>query len=629
MRTFISGNKYFFYVICVTIFSFDKAHSQESAKNWHFGYNAGITFNPTGVEFLSGSQMNAPEGCATISNDSGNLLFYSDGISIWDQTHQILPNAIDSLDGCNSSSQSALFIEHPNPDSSNFIFLFTTSCNEVYSADGFGSSGLSYSVIDKSLIGNGTLSNPLGDIILDRKNIFIYPGVNEKITGCIQANGCDYWIITHTRDTFIIYPLTQIGLGNPSIQKIGSQFNDPSNSFASFAGTGQLKVSPNTSKIAGVVLLEQFCEIFDFDNETGIVSNPIKIYMPNQCYGVEFSPNSSLLYVSADPSVYQFDLSAGNNATDIVNTIQFLGNGGSASLQLGSDDKIYIATQTNSLSVINSPDQYGSAGFSANNIDLSGKSSAYGLPNFIYAQLKKSNVKFYYSTPCLGDTTYFTNISPIKGAYTWSINEIAVSDNKDFSYVFTNAGTYQVALKVITECTTDSFRLNVLIAPDIDFEEEKIFCTDEEVKKLSVLSDSTAQYNWSTGDSSSFIYIDSAGYYYLLKTDSIGCSYYDSIKVQIIDCYDIFIPNIITPNNDGINDVFRILVHEKSIQDILVEVYDRTGKRIFSSNKLENTWDGSNNGKYSTNVYMYKIKLLFLNQENSIYKTGNVMVINH
>ena len=56
--------------------------SQQEASNWYFGRNAGLKFHENGtVTALSDGQLNTWEGCATISDAEGNLLFYTDGWS--------------------------------------------------------------------------------------------------------------------------------------------------------------------------------------------------------------------------------------------------------------------------------------------------------------------------------------------------------------------------------------------------------------------------------------------------------------------------------------------------------------------------------------------------------------------
>ena len=139
--------------------------AQNETANWYFGDNAGVTFNSgTPVALLDG-QLSTTEGCATISNSSGQLLFYTDGITVWDKTHAIMPNGTDLL-GDPSSSQSAIIV--PKPGSINTYYIFTVD-NEG------GPNGLQYSELDLSLnSGNGDVTA--------NKNVLLSTPTSEKIS---------------------------------------------------------------------------------------------------------------------------------------------------------------------------------------------------------------------------------------------------------------------------------------------------------------------------------------------------------------------------------------------------------------------------------------------------------------
>ena len=97
----------FFFLLNTSLFA------QGEADNWYFGENAGVNFSTGSPVVLTDGQLNTTEGCSTISNSSGDLLFYTDGITIWDRDHNIMPNGTD-LSGDPSSSQSAIIVPKPN-----------------------------------------------------------------------------------------------------------------------------------------------------------------------------------------------------------------------------------------------------------------------------------------------------------------------------------------------------------------------------------------------------------------------------------------------------------------------------------------------------------------------------------
>ena len=61
-------------------------------SNWYFGNAAGISFNSGSPVALTNGALITTEGVATISDFSGNLLFYTNGVTVWDRNHSIRPN---------------------------------------------------------------------------------------------------------------------------------------------------------------------------------------------------------------------------------------------------------------------------------------------------------------------------------------------------------------------------------------------------------------------------------------------------------------------------------------------------------------------------------------------------------
>ncbi len=66
--------------------------AQNQASNWYFGIGAGIKFNPldNSVSSVNDGKLSTIEGCTSISDDSGNLLFYTDGSTVLNKNHKIM-----------------------------------------------------------------------------------------------------------------------------------------------------------------------------------------------------------------------------------------------------------------------------------------------------------------------------------------------------------------------------------------------------------------------------------------------------------------------------------------------------------------------------------------------------------
>jgi hypothetical protein len=82
-------------------------------NNWYFGNTAGITFASGAPVALTNGALVTTEGCASMSDDLGNLLFYTDGVTVWNRNHLPMTNGT-LLNGHASSTQSGIIVQKPN-----------------------------------------------------------------------------------------------------------------------------------------------------------------------------------------------------------------------------------------------------------------------------------------------------------------------------------------------------------------------------------------------------------------------------------------------------------------------------------------------------------------------------------
>lgn len=431
-------------IIIVSIGVSSFGQSRES-NTWYFGTNAGLNFNVTPPQALTDGALITGEGCATISNKRGDLLFYTNGVIVYNRNHVAMPNGTGLL-GNSSSTQSSIII--PNPGDTNLYYIFTTDCLENDYVNGYN-----YSVVDMRLNGG------LGDVTV-QKNINLYSPSTERLTAVKAANGIDYWVITKglNNNRFTAYKVDCNGINlTPVISDVGTVhiFNP---SF--FSGAGQLKVSPDGKKVCVAFTgpPNAIAEIFDFDNNTGILSNPITLtgYQAGFVfiYGIEFSPNSRLLYVSRgfQSKIDQYDISSGNQATImaskiVLNTPALV----TAGLQLAPDKKIYIAaTSQPALSVINNPDVYGvGCNLSLNTVDLAGMLSSSGLPAYISSFFDVSN-HIDFNSSFIDCHVQFNGTTDLVGSLTWNwdFGDGTLGNGQVVDHSYRQVGTYNVTLKV-------------------------------------------------------------------------------------------------------------------------------------------------------------------------------------
>ena len=120
-------------IICFAWFS---GKAQQN-NNWFFGQGVAISFNPGNLpipHFISSSIMNTNESCASISDENGNLLFYTNGQQIFNRNHQVMVNG-SGLMGHESSFQGAVILRQPKHDS--IYYVFTADAYETNFANGY------------------------------------------------------------------------------------------------------------------------------------------------------------------------------------------------------------------------------------------------------------------------------------------------------------------------------------------------------------------------------------------------------------------------------------------------------------------------------------------------------------
>ncbi len=311
---------------------------QNQGNKWYFGYMSAIDFNSgtpvpiTGCQIIPLPQTGwflHNEGCASIGDNNGDLLFYSEGQHVWNRNNQVMPNG-NNLLGCYSSTAAAFII--PVPLSDRLFYLFTTDCIEHGLVN-----GLRYSIIDMCL------DSAKGDIISTQKNILLLDTVSEKLTAVNHPNGKDIWLIAHKHysDAFYAYLISEFGIIDTVISYIGSVYGP-----SAYQSIGQMKASPNGKKLVAVVGSGgvSLGEIFDFNDTTGSISNQISLTSVNYPYSIDFSPDNSKLYTGGLDGVNQYDLSSGTQAainaskTTLVPAFCL-----PCGMQLGPDGKIYLA----------------------------------------------------------------------------------------------------------------------------------------------------------------------------------------------------------------------------------------------------------------------------------------------
>lgn len=457
----------------------------QSNNIWYFGDGAGLDFNPdpddpdapTPRPIESRHPQDIPAGTTTISDQTGQVLFYTDGASVWDLNGDLMENG-DSIGGDNSSSQSVMAV--PVPEEQTLFYLFTTQ----QSAN--GSNQVSYSLVDIKAENESGIGN-----VVSKDNFLFSPSTEH--TAALNA-GDTTWMMFHElgNNTFRAYPVSSLGIGPPVLSSVGSNhgFN---------SGVGAMKFNSDGDKVA-VTISEGGCnklEIFDFDADTGEMTEYARIDLgcDGDVYGLEFSEDGDRVLVSyrnGGPGIEEFNIkpvenddpdaavcpTCFENATtraEIEACILSTKNGVSqtsgldlGALQIGPNGQVYVAVVgDNRIGQINVGSGCNSSStFTMDGVEPMPGTSNLGLPSFVQNSGSSIPEPSLSGPPriCLdpdegGGAMFEGAGEPDIDSYFYTItdeNGVVVLDNfggpgeefQSYEHNFTEPGLYTVDLRV-------------------------------------------------------------------------------------------------------------------------------------------------------------------------------------
>jgi hypothetical protein len=324
-------------------------------------------------------------------------MFYTQGEYIVNSAGGHMPSSafmlpIGSTYSTTQASVIAPCIGHPGR-----YYVFVLNAHMAADTVGSKTSYLCYSIVDMSLDGGA------GDVVLPYKGIIIDSMLSEKMI-TVTGNNNNIWLLTHRTDSaiFYAYEITALGIAPyPVVSHVGAFTG-----FKSYA-TGVLKVSPNRKKLVcqsgdfgGIFAVSYGTELFDFDPNTGVVSNGMVLNsMDLSPYGAEFSPDSKKLYSNEgtmfpySSKLYQYDLTSDVESTIISSKVLIATlPHADADIKLAPNNRIYFKGADDSMGItgcsrfldcINYPNMTGAAcGYMPHVVSLlPGTSACLGLSN--------------------------------------------------------------------------------------------------------------------------------------------------------------------------------------------------------------------------------------------------------
>lgn len=315
----------------IFLFSALNLAAQNRATVSYFG-TAALDFSVFPPQAITSSAMHGVESPASICNEQGHLLFYSNGGDsplapstvggIWNANNVLMENGdLTGLGGCISSYFGATIIpidtSFNKVGGTNIYYLITNDCVESSFSGNSFNAGIRYCVIDM------TYNGGLGKVI--EKNISILPFSSnptistnlEPISAIVHANDKDYWLFGYHNDSLYSLKITASGFGNY---------------HSYFLGKNKITISPN-----GQYLI---CEgnLYGLDNSTAGLTFLLNLNT-NNC---AFSSNGRVLYTMEGHILSQYDLTA-STILDSKTYIATIGN--NSQLILAPDYRIYFFVQ--------------------------------------------------------------------------------------------------------------------------------------------------------------------------------------------------------------------------------------------------------------------------------------------
>lgn len=212
---------------------------------------------------------------------------------------------------------------------------------------------------------------------------------------------------------------------------------------------------------------------------------------------------------------------------------------------------------------------------------------------------------------CIGDAFVFTdNSNPMDGVTTnwfWNLDDGNSRTVRTFPYTYSTAGTFDVELYTINShgcrSTTYSSPVTVHPYPVVDAGPDRFVLEGGQVTLEPVVTGNDLTYLWTPNNS----YIIGSNTvknlvvkgvddirYLLTVTARGGCSDTSSVFIKVLRSPSI--PNIFSPNGDGVHDRW-VIGYLETYPGCTVDIYNRYGQLVFHSEGYQTPWDGKVNGR--------------------------------
>jgi gliding motility-associated-like protein len=234
---------------------------------------------------------------------------------------------------------------------------------------------------------------------------------------------------------------------------------------------------------------------------------------------------------------------------------------------------------------------------------------------------------------CEGQTETLSASSSVPGTFEWTPSDGLSNDAVGNPIASPTRNTnYKVTVTNSYGCKDSAYvTINIFKNPEANAGPDKVILAGDTAFLKSTVAGTNVNYYWSPtidmNESHSlnpYVFPSENTDYTLNVVSTVGCgTASDNVKISVYN--DFYIPNAFTPNNDGINDLFRIIPYENYKVNRFT-VYDRWGRMVFETNDAHNGWNGTFKGNpMPTGTYVYYLELQ--NRQKKIHKKGTILLL--
>jgi len=514
--------------------------SQGENMNWHYGKNVSVNFAQTPLT-VNTSQIYTLEGCASVSDANGDLLFYTTGFKIWNKNGVEMPNAtglqgngpVISGQTMGSGYKSVQIIKHPG--NANQYFVVSGDPQELVVKK------LYYHVVDMSL------NSGLGDVVAGQKNIEIMSNVSEHLSVFSGTDCKSYWLIAPTHNysnQYYTFKIDAAGFHNTPV------INTLPMSFQGYKELFQTKDLHTAIGVSGYHLFT-----LDFDGINGTLTNFDTVSTALgavQHFNVSpgMSKDKSKFYFgnSVLSNLYQVNLDLLPNLSAVVNSaVEVIPPSPmfSTIFHLRAapvGDKIYLVqnvyngTGNQYISSLSNASQaaaqvvYTQGALPLFPPNIFSTSYYYTLGTDVVVNPPSDSVFHSASDTLLCNRSSYQLSCPNTDAsqFEWSTGATTATIN------VTQSGTYWVKSSNVCQVVYDTFEVT-FINPEVTLPADTNLCNGKSLV-IEPISSNADSYLWNTGATSPTLTVTGPGTYYLEVTQQ-GCKASDTIHIEALSSY--------------------------------------------------------------------------------------------